>query len=132
MRQCGIFRCGLWDPQLQTPRCSIVVLVPRPGTEPEPSSLGAWSLSHRTTREDPGFLFRAMKMFQNGLWWRLHLSASTLNTTELLTLNAGMMWCVNYISIKLLLIYIYVFSQLPLCSPSQHAQGLIIMWSLSS
>ena len=36
---CGIFslRCSMWD------------LVPRPGTEPRPLALGAWSLSHWTT-----------------------------------------------------------------------------------
>ena len=66
------------------------------------------------------------------MWWWLHVSVRILKTTELFTLNAGIMWCMNYISIKLLLIYIYVFSQLPLCSPSQHAEGLIVMWSLSS
>ena len=33
--------CGTWD------------LVPRPGIKPGPSVLGAWSLSHWTTREVP-------------------------------------------------------------------------------
>ena len=33
--------CGMWD------------LVPWPGIEPESPALGAWSLSHRTTREVP-------------------------------------------------------------------------------
>ena len=37
--------CGTWD------------LVPWPGTEPLPPSLGAWSLSHWTTREVPNYFF---------------------------------------------------------------------------
>ena len=38
---CRIFSCSLW------------YLVPWPGTEPRPPALGAWSLSHWTTREVP-------------------------------------------------------------------------------
>ena len=38
---CKIFSCRMWDP------------VPWPGIEPRPPALGAWSLSHRTTREVP-------------------------------------------------------------------------------
>ena len=37
----GTLSCGMWD------------LVLGPGTEPEPLLLGAWSLSHWTTREVP-------------------------------------------------------------------------------
>ena len=36
---CGIFGCSIWN------------LVPCPGVEPRPPALGAWSLSHWTTRE---------------------------------------------------------------------------------
>ena len=35
------FSCGMWD------------LVPWPGTEPEPSEFGVWSLSHWTIKEVP-------------------------------------------------------------------------------
>ena len=38
---CGIFSCGMGN------------LVPWPGVEPGPPALGAWSLSHWTTREVP-------------------------------------------------------------------------------
>ena len=40
-----LFSCGMWD------------LVPRPGIEPGSPALGAWSLSHWTTREVPIFGF---------------------------------------------------------------------------
>ena len=40
-----IFSCGMWD------------LVPWPGIEPGPPALGAWRLSHRTTRKVPPFGF---------------------------------------------------------------------------
>ena len=43
---CGIFSCGM-----RTLTCSMWDLVPWPGIEPGPSALGAWSLSHWTTRE---------------------------------------------------------------------------------
>ena len=33
--------------------CSMQDLVPRPGIEPGPSALGAWSIGHWTTREVP-------------------------------------------------------------------------------
>ena len=42
----GIFSCGL-----QTLSCSTWDLVPRSGVEPSPPALGAWCLSHWTTRE---------------------------------------------------------------------------------
>ena len=35
------FKCGMWDP------------FPRPGVELRPPALGAWRLSHWTTREVP-------------------------------------------------------------------------------
>ena len=42
---CGLLSCGIRD------------LVPRPGMEPGPLVLGAWSLTHWTTREILGCLF---------------------------------------------------------------------------
>ncbi|XP_028355588.2 GATOR complex protein NPRL3-like isoform X1 [Physeter macrocephalus] len=42
---CRIFSCGMRD------------IVPWPGIEPSPPALGAWSLSHWTTREVPFFFF---------------------------------------------------------------------------
>ena len=42
----GIFSCGM-----QTLSCSTWDLVPRSGVEPSPPALGAWCLSHWTTRE---------------------------------------------------------------------------------
>ena len=44
----GIFSCGMW-----TLSCIMWGLVPWPRTEPGPLALGAWSLSHWTTREVP-------------------------------------------------------------------------------
>ena len=51
---CKIFSCSLWD------------IVPRTGMEPGPPGLGAWSLSHWTTREVPcpGFC----TWWGTGLW----------------------------------------------------------------
>ena len=48
------FSCGMW-----TLSCIMCDLVPWPGIEPGPPALGAWSLSHWTTREvlEPRFLF---------------------------------------------------------------------------
>ena len=45
---CWIFSCGTW-----TLSCGIWDLGPWPGIEPGPPALGAWSLSHWTTREVP-------------------------------------------------------------------------------
>ena len=47
---CGIFllRCSIW-----TCSCGMWDLVPWPGIEPKPPVLGAWSLSHWTTRDFP-------------------------------------------------------------------------------
>ena len=42
----GFFNCGMW-----TLNCSMWVLVPCPGIESKSSALGAWSLSHWTTKE---------------------------------------------------------------------------------
>ena len=42
----GIFSCGMWD------------LVPWPGIEPWAPALGAWSLSHWTTRDVPEITFK--------------------------------------------------------------------------
>ena len=44
--KCGIFSCGM-----QTLSCGMWVLVPWPGIKAGPPALGAWSLSHWTTRE---------------------------------------------------------------------------------
>ena len=46
---CGICTCGK-----RTLSCRMWGLVPWLGIEPEPPALGAWSLSHWTTREVPG------------------------------------------------------------------------------
>ena len=43
---CGIFSCSVW-----TLSCSTWELVPWSGIEPGSPALGAWSLSHWTTRE---------------------------------------------------------------------------------
>ena len=50
----GIFSCSMW-----TFSCSMWVLVLWPGIEPRTPELGAWSLSHWTTREvsGPSFWF---------------------------------------------------------------------------
>ena len=47
--------CGMWDLccHMRTLRCDMRDLVPRPAIEPRPSALGAWSLTHWTTREVP-------------------------------------------------------------------------------
>ena len=47
---CRIFSCGMW-----TLSCGMWDLVPWPGIKPGPPALGAWSLSHWTTREVPAF-----------------------------------------------------------------------------
>ena len=55
-------RCGMWD------------LVPWPGIEPRPPALGAWSLSHCTTREVPGpciYLFLLNCILPNLCYWNL-------------------------------------------------------------
>ena len=52
---CGtqeIFSCSM-----QTLSCGMWDLVPWPGIKPRPPALGAWSLSHWTTREVPLFVF---------------------------------------------------------------------------
>ena len=60
---CRIFSCSMWD------------LVPRSGIEPRPPALGAWSLSHWTTREVPLFYFFNLKYSwrSHPSWWRLCL-----------------------------------------------------------
>ena len=42
---CRIFDCGMWDP------------APRPGIEPQPPALEAWSLSHWTIKDVLGHSF---------------------------------------------------------------------------
>ena len=44
----GLSSCPVWDL-----RCGMWDLVPRPGIEPGPPALGAWSLNHWTTRDVP-------------------------------------------------------------------------------
>ena len=49
-------------------------LVPWPGIEPRPPALGAWSLSHCTTREVPGpciYLFLLNCILPNLCYWNL-------------------------------------------------------------
>ena len=46
---CRIFSCGMWD------------LAPWPGIKPRPLALGAWSLSHWTTREVLRFISSTCK-----------------------------------------------------------------------
>ena len=41
-------------------------------------------------------------MFSSQLWRRSHTSANILKTTELYSLNGRIVWCVDYVSIKLL------------------------------
>ena len=66
---CGIFSCGM-----RTLSCGMWDLVPWPEIEPGPPALGAWSLSHWTTREVPlifvllslylfSFLFCSLEFF---------------------------------------------------------------------
>ena len=45
--------CRLFSCSMQTLSCSMWDLVPRPRIKPRPPALGAWSLSHWTTREVP-------------------------------------------------------------------------------
>ena len=45
---CGIFSCGM-----RTFSCGMWDLVSQPGIQPRPPALGAWSLTHWTTREVP-------------------------------------------------------------------------------
>ena len=51
-----ISTCNLWD------------LVPQPEIEPGPLALGAWSLSHWTTRKVPKVLFLIKAIYQ--MWKR--------------------------------------------------------------
>ena len=51
----GILHFSMAVPGLS---CSMRDLVPRPGIEPGPPALGAWSLSPWTTREDSGCRFQ--------------------------------------------------------------------------
>ena len=52
---CRIFSCSMWtlSCSLRTLSCGMWDLVPWPGIEPGPPALGAWNLSHWTTREVP-------------------------------------------------------------------------------
>ena len=55
---CGIFSCCMWD------------LIPWPGIEPRPPTLGARSLSHWTTREVPrDAILLALKMEGRATSW---------------------------------------------------------------
>ena len=60
-------------------------LVPWPGIKPRPPALGAWSLNHCTTREDPDLL-RFWELPCQNLWQRniplAHLGSSLLYTWE--------------------------------------------------
>ena len=74
---CRIFSCsmqtlswGMWD------------LIPRPGMEPGPPVLGAWSLSHWTTREVLRILFLAFSSFQRLLHSLAHDPSPILTANE--------------------------------------------------
>ena len=56
------FSCGSW-----TLICGMWDLVPWPGIKPWPPALGAWSLSHWTTREVPNIRFLTRQEFK--LFW---------------------------------------------------------------
>ena len=47
-------------------------LVPRPGIEPGPPTLGAWSLTHWTTREVPEDLIRGEDDYNSNNHYLLH------------------------------------------------------------
>ena len=53
---CRVFSCSM-----QTLSCSMWDIVPRPGIEPWPSSLEAWTLSYWTIREVPHLVFSDAK-----------------------------------------------------------------------
>lgn len=53
---CRVFSCST-----QTLSCSMWDIVPKPGIEPQPSSLGAWTLSYWTIREVPRLVFSDAK-----------------------------------------------------------------------
>ena len=61
-RHAGSFSCSIWT--LSCVVCKLLVvacmwyLVPQPGIEPRPPALGAWSLTHWTTREVPILFLR--------------------------------------------------------------------------
>ena len=54
--------CGTW-----TLSCSTWDLVPRPGIKPQPPALGAWNLSHWTTREYLSYFLKMKKFFTEKL-----------------------------------------------------------------
>ena len=54
-----IWLCWASVGSMQTLSCNTRDLVPRLGMEPGLPALGAWSLSHRTTREVPSWHFKA-------------------------------------------------------------------------
>lgn len=64
---CKIFSCGR-----RTLSCGAWDQVPRPEFEPGPPALGAWSLSHWTTREVPSRLFSFLLLFTFWLLLGLH------------------------------------------------------------
>ena len=51
LRQVFIAGRGIFSYNMQTLSCGLWHLVPRPGIEPRPPALGAWSLTHWTPRE---------------------------------------------------------------------------------
>ena len=78
---CKIFSCGR-----RPLSCGIWDQVPRPEFEPGPPALGAWSLSHWTTREVPSRLFSFLLLFTFWLCWvfiTLRYAGSSLLCTGL-------------------------------------------------
>ena len=70
---------------------------------------GQWSLQAGGmwgTMKGVVFPFGASRMFPNQLRRWLHVSANILKTAELYTLNMGIVWHVNCISGKLIVIHI--------------------------
>ena len=58
---CRIFSCSMWALS-----CSMWDLVPWPGIEPRHLALGAWSLSHWTTKEVPEY--NLIQLFYREVW----------------------------------------------------------------
>ena len=50
---CGLLSCGR-----RALSCGVQDLVPQPGIEPWPPALGAWSLTHWTTRKVSEYIFK--------------------------------------------------------------------------
>ena len=84
MQDLLVAACRLFSCRRVTLSCSLWDLVPWPEISPRPSALGAWSLSHWTTREVPmpGFLYFIGQQFyyiaSDGPRWLLEIWLSCL------------------------------------------------------